>query len=215
MNNKEVIEKVKKILALAENNPNENEALAAALKAQKMMAKFHIQEEDLRDEVTESTIDSIVAKHNGKTAKWRLSLALVIAANFRCRVYIQNGKDVCFMGYEEDAVICKEVFLSMYSIGEKLSNKLKREIRKSKGTATGVKNTFCCGFVDGIKSELEKQCTALVLIVPEEVNEAFEAKMSNVKRKKVSLKISNDSEVYNKGFVSGKNSIQARAIENK
>lgn len=55
MNNKEVIEKVKKILALAENNPNENEALAAALKAQKMMAKFHIQEEDLRDEVTEST----------------------------------------------------------------------------------------------------------------------------------------------------------------
>lgn len=68
MNNKEVIEKVKKILALAENNPNENEALAAALKAQKMMAKFHIQEEDLRDEVTESTIDSIVAKHNGKTA---------------------------------------------------------------------------------------------------------------------------------------------------
>nr|DAS31133.1 MAG TPA: Protein of unknown function (DUF2786) [Caudoviricetes sp.] len=32
MNNKEVIEKVKKILALAENNPNENEALAAALK---------------------------------------------------------------------------------------------------------------------------------------------------------------------------------------
>lgn len=215
MNNKEVIEKVKKILALAENNPNENEALAAALKAQKMMAKFHIQEEDLRDEVTESTIDSIVAKHNGKTAKWRLSLALVIAANFRCRVYIQNGKDVCFMGYEKDAMICKEVFLSMYSIGEKLSNKLKRETRKSKGTATGVKNTFCCGFVDGIKSELEKQCTALVLIVPKEVNEAFEAKMSNVKRKKVSLKISNDSEVYNKGFVSGKNSIQARAIENK
>ena len=215
MNNKEVIEKVKKILALAENNPNENEALAAALKAQKMMAKFHIQEEDLRDEVTESTIDSIVAKHNGKTAKWRLSLALVIAANFRCRVYIHNGKDVCFMGYKEDAMICKEVFLSMYSIGEKLSNKLKRETRKSKGTATGVKNTFCCGFVDGIKSELEKQCTALVLIVPKEVNEAFEAKMSNVKRKKVSLKISNDSEVYNTGFVSGKNSIQARAIENK
>lgn len=62
--------------------------------------------------------------------------------------------------------------------------------------------------------EKVKKILALAENNPNE-NEAFEAKMSNVKRKKVSLKISNDSEVYNKGFVSGKNSIQARAIENK
>ena len=56
---KQIIEKIKKIMALSENNPNQNEAIAAALKAQKLMAKFHIEESELGEELTESKIDSM------------------------------------------------------------------------------------------------------------------------------------------------------------
>ena len=37
-----IIEKVKKILELSKNNPSAEEAESAALKAQKLMAEYHI-----------------------------------------------------------------------------------------------------------------------------------------------------------------------------
>lgn len=66
MEKQKVIEKVKKILALAEKNPNENEAVAAALKAQELMAKFNITENDLGNEIDEQSIESITCSLSGK-----------------------------------------------------------------------------------------------------------------------------------------------------
>lgn len=211
---KQIIEKIKKIMALSENNPNQNEAIAAALKAQKLMAKFHIEESELGEELTESKIDSMECVVNGKTQKWRLQLAVVLSKNFRCKIYLNNG-NVTFYGYEEDVKICSEVFYSLYKIGVKLSDKLKRETRKESGTAKGIRNTFCMGYVAGIKSELEKQCTALMIVIPKEVNEEYN-KMSmkmNFKYKSTSVKISSDRNVYNKGFQSGKDAVRQRGIE--
>lgn len=212
MEREKVIEKIKKVLALAENNPNENEAVAAALKAQKLMAEFHIQENELGTEITESNIDEVICHCSGKVQKWRITLANVLAKNFRCRVFLVNN-DVCFYGFEEDIKICSEVFYSMYKIGVKLSDKKKREIRKQCGTAKDVRNTFCLGFVAGIKSQLEKQCTALMIVVPKEVNEGFSDRTKGFGTKNTSLKGRGSSDIYNDGFQSGKNAILSRGIE--
>lgn len=211
-NKKDIIEKIKKILALAENNPNENEAVAAALKAQKLMAKFHIEEQELGEEITEKNIDKLECVVNGKSQKWKLQLASVLANNFRCRIYLING-NVTFYGYEEDIKICSEVFYSLYNIGVKLSDKAKREARKENGTATGVRNTFCYGFVQGIKSELEKQCTALMIVVPKEVNDSYTEMTKGFSQKKTSIRISSNKRIYDKGFQSGKDAIRSRGIE--
>jgi hypothetical protein len=211
---KQIIEKIKKIMALSENNPNQNEAIAAALKAQKLMAKFHIGESELGKELTESKIDSMECVVGGKTQKWKLQLAVVLAKNFRCKIYLTNG-NVTFYGYDEDVKICSEVFYSLYKIGVKLSDKLKREMRKENGTAKGIRNTFCMGFVAGIKSELEKQCTALMIVIPKEVNEEYD-KMSmkmNFKNKSTAVKIGSDRNVYDKGYQSGKDAVKKREIE--
>ncbi len=211
---KQIIEKIKKIMALSENNPNKNEAIAAALKAQKLMAKFHIEESELGEELTESKIDSMQCVVNGKTQKWRLQLAVVLAKNFRCKIYLNNG-NVTFYGYEEDIKICSEVFYSLYKIGVKLSDKLKRETRKEFGTAKGIRNTFCMGFVAGIKSELEKQCTALMIVIPKEVNEKYcdLQKSFNGKSKSTAVKMGSDKQVFDKGFQSGKDAVKQRGIE--
>ena len=42
-----IIEKIKKALALANNNKNPNEAQAAMLMVQKMMAKYHIEMQEV------------------------------------------------------------------------------------------------------------------------------------------------------------------------
>ena len=44
-----IIEKIKKALALANNNKNPNEAQAAMLMAQKMMAKYHIEMQEVEE----------------------------------------------------------------------------------------------------------------------------------------------------------------------
>lgn len=211
---KQVIDKIKKILALAENNPNENEAVAAAMKAQALMAKFHIEEKELGEEVTENNIDSLECVVNGKSQKWRIQLASVLAKNFRCKLFLTSG-NVTFYGYDEDVKICSEVFYSLYKIGVKLSDKKKREMRKEYGTATGVRNTFCLGFVRGIQSELEKQCTALMIVVPKEVTDGFDEMVNNGnwKTKNSGLRISSDSRIYNEGFQSGKEAMRSKAIE--
>ena len=214
-NKKEIVEKVKKILALAANNPNQHEAIAAALKAQELMAKFNINESELGDEITEEKIESLVCVMEGKVQKWRLSLAVVIAKNFRCKVYLNKQGNVTFYGYDNDASIAKEVFLTMYAIGVKLSNKEKREARKESGTAKGIRNTFCAGFVKGIESELGKQCTALMIIMPQKVEEEYKKQFAFGKAKTASLTISNNMEVYDKGFQAGKDAIKGRMIEGK
>lgn len=213
-NKKTIIEKIKKIMALAENNPSENEAIAAALKAQKLMAEYHISEQDLGEEITESKIDGLRCVVSGKTQKWKISLAIMLAKNFRCRVYLR-GNDVVFYGFEEDTKICQEVYYSLYKIGVKLSDKLKREMRKEHGTATGVRNTFCSGFVAGVKSELEKQCIALMIVVPKEVNDKYNEMSAGFRVRNASLKVCNDKNIYDKGFQSGKDAIRARGIEGR
>lgn len=209
-NREQIIEKIRKIMALAENNPSENEAISAALMAQKLMAKYKISETEVQTEVNDDSIDSLSVVVSGKIQKWRLSLAIVIAKNFRCRVYL-GGQAVVFFGHKNDTMICKEVYTSLYKIGVKLSDKAKRESRKKCGTAKGIRNSFCLGFVSGIQEELEKQSTALMVIVPKEVNDAYDKKMAGKGTRNVSVNAVN-VDAYNQGVVAGKEAMQSRRL---
>ena len=61
-----MIEKIKKMMALAENNPSEEEALSAALQAHKLMMKYNIHESEVTLEEVKEDIVSIFTeqKHN-------------------------------------------------------------------------------------------------------------------------------------------------------
>ena len=51
MKEQKIIETIKKCLALASNNPSEEEARAAALKAQQLLAKYNIALADVEEVV--------------------------------------------------------------------------------------------------------------------------------------------------------------------
>lgn len=210
-----VIEKVKKVMALAENNPSENEAIAAAMKAQRMMAEYHIKEEELFEEMKEEVV-GIRSELGGKSQKWRIILGLTLAKNFRCKCLGDYDKQLVFFGYKSDAEICSQVYQTMYKIGVKLSDRMKRQEREIWGTAKGVRNTFCIGFVDGIKSELEKQCTALMIVTPKEVNDKFNMYVNSGQTKTTAFKMgsmTNNEKIYREGYRSGKDAIRSRQIE--
>ena len=210
-----IIQKIQNLLDLANNNPNENEAIAAALKAQELMAKYNIEMAQLDDKSEDREIIETIYYNTGKhdMKKWRYALAGIVAKNFRCKHYFLGKSGVVFYGYKEDAKIALQVFTYLYEIGNKFAFKKYYEYKKNGLPTKGVMNTYLVGFRDGVKSVLEKQCTALMIITPQEVTDQFKIKSANFKAMHNSVKIlGKNNQIYSDGKADGRDMAQARSL---
>lgn len=214
-NMEKVLNKIKNLLDLANNNPSENEALSAALKAQELMAKHNIELDQLDDkkETREIVKEIYRASDKHEMKKWKIGLASIIANNFRCKCYFLGKKDVAFYGYKEDAKIALQVFTFLYEVGNKFAVRYYHQYKKEGRDTKGIMNTYLFGFKEGIANVLEKQCTALMIITPKEVIDSY-AKMSigfgSISSR---LSMSNDNEAYTSGIKDGKDVAQARTLD--
>lgn len=212
---KKILNKIKNLLDLANNNPNENEAIAAALKAQELMAKYNIELDQLDDKKETREIVKEVYRQSGKheMRKWKIGLATIIAQNFRCKVHFLNGKDVVFYGYKEDAKIALDVFTYLYEIGNKFAVRYYNKCKKEGKETRGVMNTYLIGFRDGVAEVLEKQCIALMIVTPKEVTESYDQMIAGWKTMKSALRLSGDTSAYSNGKRDGRDTATARSIE--
>ena len=212
MENTKIIEKIKNLLDLSRNNTNENEAMAAALKAQELMAKYHIDVHDVEDEeLTDEIIESEIFVGSGD--KWKFKLATIIGKNFCCKVFFRGRERIVFYGYEKDAEIATQVFQFLFETGNKLADRCYYEYYKAHKPTRGVKNTYLVGYCDGIKTVLDRQCSALMIVIPKEVTESFEEMTKDFGTMKTNLSISHDRSAYNKGREDGISTANARSIE--
>lgn len=152
---KTIIERIKKLFALADSNPNANEALAAALKAQKLIADYDIDQSELSRNKEEPIVEveSLV-----RDRAWGITLSNIIANNFRCKVFTRTGscgKIPVFLGYEMDSKAAALAYEYLYRAGDRGAKKVCREFRKRYGTAKGAYNDYAIGFLHGVKCELE------------------------------------------------------------
>ena len=208
-----MIDKIKKILTLAQDNPSMEEGLSAALQAQKLMAKYNIHEDEVTLEEIKEQITSVFShqKHNSHLLAWRKTLASITARNFRCKCYM-HGDDVVFRGYKKDAEIALDVYMCLYTIGDKLGTKAYMDQKAETGTGKGAYNSFVTGFLSGVDEGLGAQCTALMIIVPKEVEDEFTEFSASFKHTKTSLKVT-DARLYQKGRTEGRAAVKARALE--
>lgn len=208
-----MVEKIKKMMALAENNPSEEEALAAALQAHKLMAKYNIHEDEVTLEEVKEDIVSIFSeqKHNCHLMAWRKQLGAIVAKAFRCKCYI-SGQDVVFRGYKDDAQLALDVYLMLYKVGDKLGSAAYFQQLEETGTGKGAYNSVTTGFMFGVQDAFNAQCTALMIITPKEVEEdweQFSAGFRTVNPRKNRI----NKELFNKGYEEGKQAVKSRAIE--
>ena len=83
MVNKNVIEKIQKLLSLCQSS-NENEAKTAMLKAQELLLKHKLSMKDIDECISpKKTIKTAISRNGFRKAKWKASLAGVIAEKFR------------------------------------------------------------------------------------------------------------------------------------
>lgn len=208
----EIIKKIEKLLKLAENNPNENEAMNAALKAQELIAKYNIQMEQIGNDKSSQKIVTEMHK-GGKGYKWRYGLATTIARNFRCKMFVLGRDQVVFYGYENDAKAALATFSFLFKVGNKLAAKFYHEYKKQGHNTRGVLNRYLAGFCKGISEVLDEQCTALMIVTPKEVNEQFKEYSKTFGTMHSTLRSENhDPEVYNRGKMDGKDAASSRHL---
>ena len=221
-----VIEKIDKLLALAGNNPSEEEAMAAMTKARELMMKYNVDESELQQQKKGK-----IGERSSNTrikAEWKLEVGRIIAGYFRCRIFFYNFrgiKRVAFFGYEIDCDAALNVFEFSLNYIEKGAAKYSRE----HGTIS--RDDYIFGFLVGMDTAFETQTKkwaeesetksmVLAASVPKEVMDLYEVFSQGFKTINSSNKIMGgvDVEARIAGFRAGKdygrgfgNAIESRA----
>lgn len=209
-----VIKKVQKLLALADQskNPSEAEAIAASMQAQKLLAKYNLEITDVTGEEKKENIEQVIADV-GAGKKWKYNLAEIVARSYCCKVYYKGAEMIIFYGFQSDTLIARRVFMYLFKVGNSLATKYVKE-RKDNGEweTAGLYNSFCKGFCNGVNSELQKGCSALALVTPKLVTDSFKEFSAKFGNKNTRIN-GNDWEAYEKGKIEGKRALNAQYIE--
>lgn len=145
--NNKIIDKIEKLISLS-GSSNENEARAAMLKAQELMAKYEIDREQIKGQEKERPVVGFTSSPYRE--EWIHMVSSVIAENFRCRSIsiVKNNSGgsfrIRFYGYEEDAEICINIFNYAVQVIRKKIYNITGHIRGSKkGVREKRKNKLC------------------------------------------------------------------------
>lgn len=180
INTDKIVEKIKKLLALADKaqNTNEHEAQAALLKAQKLMAEYGVSVEGNTEEA--HTYKLVICNTPGDKG-FRTHLACAIGENFRCKP-IMHGNQVAFLGRSEDVDVCASAFEFAYKFAKRNGDREVRNARKDGRDPKNVFNSYAMGFLVGLKQKLAEQSKALMIVVPQDVKDEFSNRFPSVKQ---------------------------------
>lgn len=210
----QIADKIQKLLALAGNNPSEAEAKAALLKAQALMAKYNIGMEDTQtsEKITYELVETKVKAH-----KFNNSLGAILANAFACRIIILGATNkIAFFGRSDNAKAVASAMDFAFKVMVKGGNKATRDngILPGHQGAAHYYNSYVIGFLHGIKSALDAQTVALAVVVPKDVNDAFDKKFPNLRQiKRSNTKAAFSRSTYEAGFYDGSNVMSRRSLE--
>lgn len=183
-----IIEKIRKLLSLAENNPNPSEAESAMLKAQKLLLQYKIEMKEIKDTKKVKIIEAVT--NCSANTPWARALGGIISDNFRCMFFLgrisKRDRKVVFLGEEDDAIVAQSMYDYAFTWVNKNSSKYATNMRNKYGIVKGVKQDYILGFLSGLKSKFDEQIKsnesyAMVVVTPKEVNDEFQKlKLKNV-----------------------------------
>lgn len=216
-NEEKIIQTIRKILELSKNNPSEEEAKSAALKAQELLAKYHLDMKEV-ESIDVDAVESIEeVRVDIPAKKWKYRLATIVAENFRCRHFYIGKSTLVFYGHKTDADVAAETFKYLFNVGNRLAGREVDRVFGATGTSANVYNSFVAGFCEGIREALSEQCVALMIVTPEDVKTSFEEMSKTFGTMSCgSLRVGGNSycrEAREKGRTEGRNAVRSRQIE--
>lgn len=209
---KNIVEKIKKVLALTQS-PYPEEAMAAMLKAQELMAQHGLSMSDvnLEEKKPEKEVTDQSVYETRRMKWWIKQLSSIIGENFRCHPYYiarPNQTRMYFIGLKEDVELVKEVF--NYAVIA-VDHCAKAYIKKHKTPGVDgkhLKNDYIIGFLGGLRDKFKEQvaskCLSLVLVKDALVIKAVEDKKL-CKGAKSKIKVERDDAARQAGYRDGMN----------
>lgn len=183
MTKEKIVDRVRRLLALAGNNPSAEEAQSAMLHAQRLMVQHAISEADLEDsedqEVVDVPVDFGVLRRN----RFHSMLLDIVCRNFRCVACSSILGNGIVMGLPADAAAASAVYqmakASLTSSRQAYLKKRRRlEPNMTPRRAADLRNQWSFGFCRGLKAAFEDQVEscgyAMVLVTPALVVKAAE-----------------------------------------
>ena len=215
MNNDKILRKISALLNVTvENGATVGEALAAANKAQALIAKYHVSLLDSNCD-TEPVDEDIFPS----SRKWINILANIVCQNLSCRLISStcNRKTLLkFIGRDSDRKVALQTFQMLLSVCQ--NGIAKEKIRaKLHGSSSGVEIAYASGFIRAVEEEMGKQCKALLLSVPSDVDEHIKRHYPNLRSvtTRVSCQYRNKDDIdiaKANGYQDGKNIAGQRKI---
>ena len=152
MSDEKILQRIRKLLAMADQTVSPEEAVVAAQKARKLMDEHNLTRDDIPDE--ESEFARRVAGHPFKAYPiWMQTIAIYIADYNDCVVdYESTGyrrgdpRYIRFSGFKADAIIAGYMFNYLTKNGERLA---KAESRQSRGQ-------FLTGYATGLALQIKE-----------------------------------------------------------
>jgi hypothetical protein len=136
--------RIKKLLALSKS-PNENEAMAAFAKAQKLMEEYRLGE-------AECLYERHTVKATKRLSRWRAVLANAVAPLYCCETFRNEYHgEICFYGDSFDAFMAGEMYRYLSKTIEAMS---KRNIRK--GASLQYRDKYRLGIACRIAFRIEE-----------------------------------------------------------
>lgn len=222
MNMESIKEKIRKLLALSDDNPSDAEGYEAFKKAQELMVQYKLEQKDISDNKEQECIRrKTVVKYGTRSSDHYINdLATVIAQNFCCINYISTPRGtqshyICFMGLKDDVSIAEEILATAVSNVIRGYNRVYKDVCKFHGFDylpakyfNPIKTGYVDGYVSGLRDALEDQKAknqewGLVLVVPQEAQDF----LSDLTKADFSLGGSNymDDSYYEEGYNDGVN----------
>jgi hypothetical protein len=205
--NTKVIERVRKLLALSENNPSDAEAQSALLKAQQFMAEHNIAMDQVKENKKKPT--SGYTETGGCKSQWQRKLAHIIADNFKTNMLLSRYYGFVFIGYEEDVHLSISLFNYTQMVMKNNMRKLRAQTRKAGLSTEGISGDYCLGFLKGLRDKFREQVEEnewglVVVKSPEVIKYTEDLTAPEPVRRGRSIGVSNNLLIFEKGYQEGK-----------
>ena len=212
-----IAEKIQHLLdKTVANGATEAEAQQALLAAQRLMAKYNVELEQLSgtDKPIKCSLEISKVKANPRNNQ----IQCIIADAFACKPLISGvDRKLMFFGREDNA---KAAVSAMEYVAKVLEAGIRRTCRSygmdsSQRGASDIYNYYAKGFIQGLRDTVAAQTVALAIVVTEDVKEQYNKKFPNLKSyagKGMQYDVTFRS-AYTKGVEDGRGALAKRSLK--
>lgn len=213
MKNERILEAIEGLLKKAnDKGATKDEAIQAGKMAQKLMKKYKIKELNFSKTTNEIINNYVVISQK----HWKYKLLNVVAENFCCcshlsyelnRETLKFERVAVFYGLDTDVQVAIKVFKFLH---DAIMQGIKKEKQKAMSlyrTSKGIEKAYALGFIRAVEEELQSNCRALALVIPEEVSNKYSETYKDLKTFNLNLSVKRNKlaeNAFDKGYKDGK-----------